>query len=238
MFRYSLASAVSVLLLLAADVNGYSASNLPAVSSPNALQSGLDDETSKITRRGWLSSTAGLVVGAAAFAPSAFAEDDLKDYKDPDCKFSIKVPAGWDFSEQELADRRKIKLYLEPNSNRKTLFFMAFTPVRDDFTSLGSFGSVDQVAQTTILPKGKIMGEENSSTMLSAESKNSAYFFDYKQKVSGQPETHFRTIFSLANGATGGAGAVLVSLTAQCPEADYDAFKPLFDSMMTSYKAK
>jgi hypothetical protein len=32
---------------------------------------------------------------------------------------------------------------------RKSLLFFAFTPVRDDFTSLSSFGSVDQVRATS-----------------------------------------------------------------------------------------
>jgi hypothetical protein len=46
-----------------------------------------------------------------------------------------------------------------------------------------------QVAQMTILPKGEIAGQEdNTSSMLSTESKNQAYFFDYTQKVPEQPE--------------------------------------------------
>ncbi len=71
--------------------------------------------------------------------------------------------------------------------------------------------------------------------MLNAESKKQAYFFDYVTKVPEQPETHFRTIFSLATGAAGGAANVLVSITAQTPEADYEAMKPLFDRIMDSY---
>jgi hypothetical protein len=41
----------------------------------------------------------------------------------------------------------------------------------------------------TILPKGELAGAEDiDSVMLSTESKKSAYFFDYKQKVPVQPE--------------------------------------------------
>jgi hypothetical protein len=72
--------------------------------------------------------------------------------------------------------------------------------------------------------------------MLSAESKKQAYFFDYVTKVPNQPETHFRTIFSLATAAAGGAGNVLVSITAQTPESEYEAMKPLFDKIIDSYK--
>ena len=72
--------------------------------------------------------------------------------------------------------------------------------------------------------------------MLSAESRKQAYFFDYVTKVPEQPETHFRTIFSLATAAAGGAGNVLVSITAQAPESEYEAIKPLFDKIIDSYK--
>lgn len=71
--------------------------------------------------------------------------------------------------------------------------------------------------------------------MLSAESKKQAYFFDYLTKVPQQPETHFRTIFSLAQGPAS-ASNVLVSITAQTPEANYEAMKPLFDEILESYK--
>lgn len=94
-----------------------------------------------------------------------------------------------------------------------------------------------QVAQATILPKSTLAGiTDITSKMLNAESKKQAYFFDYVTKVPEQPETHFRTIFSLATGAAGGLGNVLVSITAQTPEANYETMKPLFDKVIESYK--
>jgi len=63
-----------------------------------------------------------------------------------------------------------------------------------------------------------------------------AYFFDYVQTVPSQPKTHFQTIFSLAIGATGGAGNLLVTITVQSPEADYDSMKPLFTKILDSYQ--
>jgi hypothetical protein len=115
--------------------------------------------------------------------------------------------------------------------------FIAYTPVRDDFTSLSSFGSAEEVGQATILPKGELAGVNGiESSMISAVSKKNAYYFDYVQKVPDQPQTHFRTIFTLATGATGGAGSVLVSITAQTPETEYSTMKPTFDQILDSYK--
>ena len=92
-----------------------------------------------------------------------------------------------------------------------------------------------QVAQSTVLPRGKIQGEQTESTLISAESKKNAYYFDYTAKAENQPETHFRAIFSLALGATGGAGNVLITLTAQTPEHCYKELKPVFDNIIESY---
>ena len=100
------------------------------------------------TRRGFLAAAT-----AAALTPTLFllgpqaahAGEDLVDFQDAECKFSIGVPAGWEKTVQNLPDRRKIVLFFKPDSDMKTLVFVAYTPVRSDFTSLGSFGSVDEV---------------------------------------------------------------------------------------------
>lgn len=72
--------------------------------------------------------------------------------------------------------------------------------------------------------------------MLSATSKNQAYYFDYTQLVPDvQPLTHMRAIFALQQGATGGAGAVLVTVTAQAPQERYESNKAVFDRIIDSY---
>ena len=189
------------------------------------------------SRRNIFASAVTLATSAVLLDPTiAGAAEELTKFQDEQCKFTLSLPS-WERSEQQLPDRRKIVLYVKPDSDKKTLLSLVYTPVRADFTSLGSFGSVDEVAQATILPKSTLAGkDEIESKMLSAESKKQAYFFDYTQKVPGQPQTRFRTIFALANGATGGAGSVLVSITAQTQEADYETIKPLFDEIIESYK--
>lgn len=170
-------------------------------------------------------------VNAADDAPTTLYEDKVN-------KFSIQVPSEWTKSEQELADRRRIVLFLDPN-DKETLMFIAYTPIRDDFTSLGSFGSVESVGQMTVLPKGTIGLQESESKMLKAESKKNAYFFDYKQKVEDRPETHFRSIFTLTSQEKqGGSGSNLITISIQTPEDRYtdSKNKPIFDQLMNAYK--
>lgn len=187
---------------------------------------------------------------------SSSSSSDFSLFQDDLVGFQIKAPVQWKKSEQTLPDRRKIILFVNDeganndsttttttasaggggNGNDKDLMFIAYTPVRDDFTSLSSFGSVDQVAQMTILPKGQIAGQDSESQMIVAESKKNSYYFDYVSKPVGQPKRHFRTIFTLIQGATGGAGSVLVTITLQTTEERYnDRLKPMFDEIMDSY---
>ena len=232
--------APSLLLLLAADISAVSGFSSQVPSSPSVAA------TTAVTdsRRNFLGKAAAAAIAGSTTAlllptqPAYAAAAELNSIEDPANGFKVSVPKSWTKSSQSLPDRRKIDLYFDesaPSSEDKTLLFLAYTPVRDDFTSLGSFGSVDEVAQSTILPKGEIMGEATTSKLIAAESKLNAYFFDYSAKVPGQPERHFRSIFTLKVGATGGAGANLVTITAQCPESRYAEMKPTFDAIMDSY---
>jgi hypothetical protein len=87
------------------------------------------------------------MAGLMIHPSTVYAAEELINYEDEQCKFSMKVPSTWEKSTQSLPDRRKIVLYVKPDSDKKSLVFVAYTPVRSDFTSLGSFGSVDEVAQ-------------------------------------------------------------------------------------------
>jgi hypothetical protein len=194
-----------------------------------------------LERRAWLATAA--TTAAATLVPLQARAEDTKLTKFNDAKhgFSLSVPSDWTFSEQTLPDRRELLLWQDPK-DLSTLLFIAYTPIRDDFTSLSSFGTVENVAATTILPKGPMMGEPEDPflKMLSATAEKQAYMFDYRHSVPAKESTpiptHFRTIFALQQGATGGAGGVLVTITAQTPETRYTSqLQPTFDGMIRSY---
>jgi len=186
--------------------------------------------------------------------PAAHAADEPGGlYRDEDFNFQISVPKSWEVSEQQLSGRRKGVFFVDPDSKSsqdgtvETLGFIAYTPLRDDFTSLGSFGSVDTVAQTTILPKGELAGgDTGSSRMLSAVKDGNAYVFDYVATPVVPTETgpkmtkelktqHFRTIFTLLP-FKDNAGLTLVTITIQTTEDRYDgATRKMFDGIIGSF---
>ena len=192
----------------------------------------------EIDRRGAIATAAGSLSAAIAtgIRPVVAGGSALKTFEDEVTGISLDVPVDWVASVQELPDRRKMNLWKDPDDT-ESLVFIAYTPVRDDFTSLGSFGTADVVAAQTIMPKAKIAGFDVEAEMLSAVSAKRAYFFDYLQTVPGvQPTTHFRTIFTLRQGATGGAGAVLVTVTAQTAESRYrKELEGVFDRIINSF---
>jgi hypothetical protein len=207
----------------------------------NVSVSGYEMPRNQPTGRRSLFQQTSVIFGAAASAllihdNPANAATTTTLYNDPTHGFSLQVPSDWIQSTQRLPDRRQMQVWSDPK-DANTILFIAYTPVRDDFTSLGSFGSVDVVAEQTILPKGELAGVEGvSSRLISAKSEKQAYLFDYLQNVPGViDETHYRTIFALAQGATGGAGAVLVTTTIQAPEVRYKQLLPLIDQVIDSY---
>ncbi|GAX14898.1 hypothetical protein FisN_29Lh117 [Fistulifera solaris] len=195
-----------------------------------------------ITRRVWfvgsLASSSALLLPVTPIS-AVLTADSLQLFDDPVRGFSLMVPSEWIFSNKVLRDRRELLLWQDPTDGR-TALTIAYTPIRDDFTSLASFGSVDQVAAQTILPKGALAGFEDDpfAKMLSATSAKQAYFFDYRQTVpltdEGTP-THFRAIFALQQGATGGAGSMLVTITAQTPESRYPVLQKTLDAIVDSF---
>ena len=90
--------------------------------------------TTSITRKAFFPMAGALVTSSLLLInpSSAMAanNDDglLTKYEDEQCKFSVQIPSGWEKSEQSLPDRRKIVLYVKPDSDKKTLVSLVYTP--------------------------------------------------------------------------------------------------------------
>ncbi len=179
----------------------------------------------------------------------------MEQYNDVEYGFHFSLPTSWEITEQKLSGRRKALFATDLTSKDvdtgtiETFGFVAYTPVRDDFTSLASFGSVDNVALMTILPKGDLAGQGDESKMLTAVSKNNAYYFDYIATPvvpieDGTPSSgaltkklkaqHFRTIFTLLP-LKNSAGMTLVTITLQTSEEKYGSLQRLFDQIIDSF---
>jgi len=225
------------------------ARNLNAIN--NSFNDEIIDKREKINRRLFVenvgkSASVAILSTMLGLQNALAADSGFQKYEDLNCGFEVSIPDSWIKNEQNLSDldRRKLILYVDPDSstnsmNSKTLCFISYSSVRDDYTSLGSFGSVDQVAQATVLPKGKVGGgnEDIESELISAIAANNAYYFDYTITPEKLNKIHFRSVFYLASqGSTGGAGSYLVTVTAQTPETEYLKRKDSFDQIISSFR--
>ena len=159
----------------------------PGVSASNDDDIILDDESDAViaittmARRSFLLRTGGALAAlssttrptvARAAATAAETATTYAPYVDAEYGFRVLLPSSWERSEQTLSGRRRAIFYTDPYSRTavggggdiETLCIVAYTPVRDDFTSQSSFGSVDEVGQSTILPKELAGGDGSTST--------------------------------------------------------------------------
>lgn len=139
---------VLLALLLATQTSAFAPAML--ASRSQASTSTLFAQDAETSRRSWLvqSSAAAAALATGVLLPDAALAADFQTYQNPVCGFQIDIPASWEKSIGQLPDRRSITYFIDPagDPESKTLFFLAKTPVRDDFTSLGSFGSVERVS--------------------------------------------------------------------------------------------
>lgn len=134
-----------------------------ALASRIAKGGSLQDGT--LTRRSWFVKTADAAIAASCVVTlpmPAVAAEKFEIYQNDALGFQISIPVGWEKTVQQLPDRRSITLFIDPTSGEdKTLMFIAKTPIQPDFTSLASFGSVDQVRLSTSINRGVVMRQTN-----------------------------------------------------------------------------
>lgn len=153
---------------------------------------------------------------------------------------SFGLPSGYKAEPQELPDGRRLVTATDPD-DLDTNVFIAFTPIRPDYSSLGSFGTIDFVASTVLPQCGDLSygcsferGDGIDSKMLEQSAFKGNYVYDYTIQQKGGPKRHLRSLFAVK--ADGGA-SVLVTLTAQCLEPKHDAMKATFKAVLESFAA-
>ena len=197
-------------------------------------------DASGLSRRAvLLPALAAAIAGPVMPVPPALAAANLEQFSDTRYDVSFGVPEGWKARPQELPDGRRLVLASDPADETNNIF-VAYTPIRPDYSSLGSFGTIDFVAATVIpqCPTGQCSfknGDLVEGRMLSSESIKDCYIYDYTIEQSRGPKRHLRSLFTIK--ADAGA-SILVGLTAQCMEDKYADLAPTFKEVIKSFKNK
>ena len=171
---------------------------------------------------------------ALALAPYAARAADTKTIsvpvgssaKDgsPLSKATFSVPADWVKLSGDPGGGRKMELYADPN-NADTNAFALITPVRGDYTSLGSFGSVE-VVQDTVMPAAP----DITYDVIKSEAQTGKYVYEYIVQVPEQPKRHLTTIFMVVSDC-------IVTFNFQAKQSDYNGDVPgLAKTVAASFK--
>jgi len=190
-----------------------------------------------LTRRALM--VPGLAAVTAGYAQQSTAASDLRMYKDSRYGVSFGIPMAWEATPNELPDGRRLVLASDPNDS-DTNVFIAFTPIRPDYSSLGSFGNIDYVASTVIPSCSSngacrfANGDAIEGRMISSAVRKGNYVYDYTIEQKNGPKRHLLSLFTVQ--ADAGA-SILVSLTAQCLDSRYGELAPTFNAVIESYKS-
>ena len=122
-------------------------------------------------------------------------------------KFS--VPDAWTKLSGADVGGRSMSLYADPK-NADTNAFVLITPVRGDYTSLGSFGNLETV-QDTVMPAA----DGVSYQLIESKAEKGAYRYEYTVQVPDQPLRHLTSIFAVDSDS-------IVTFNFQAKADDYD----------------
>jgi hypothetical protein len=227
---------------------GFRAAALPAMKQWRPVTGPrMSGSEAKNPRREFLgkASAAALSVALTGASSPVYAKDadsatGLEKYTDERYGGTFGVPAGWKPTPNQLDDGRRLVLATDP-SDESTNIFIAYTAIRPDYTSLGSFGTIDFVANTVLPQCGDISypcsfdkGDKIEAKMLEQSTVNGNYVYDYTIQEKGGPIRHLRSLFTVR---VDGGASLLVGLTAQCLEPNYAGKSALFQEVLKSYSS-
>jgi len=187
----------------------------------------------------WAASLGGVRPAAADVALETFTE---KFY----C-VSVGLPKGWEPITTSLTTR--ILVAAADPKDPDFQVNLLFTSIASDYTSLGSFGTIDYVAANTVIPPGSIAaGDVIEGKLLGQETVKGNYVYDYtnqellKMRVKGEiqstllPKRRLRSLFAVLPGGEQRASSTLVTLTAQCLDSKYAEYEPIMKAVIDSYQ--
>ncbi|CAI5488727.1 unnamed protein product [Closterium sp. Naga37s-1] len=189
--------------------------------------------TSVLNRRDLLAGSLAAPL-ALTLAGSASAEQEASDFvtfDNPKEKYTFQVPAGWVRSEGTAGVRQVIAFH--PPDRTDANVTILITLLSADFTSLGSFGTVDAFAETLVngLDRSWQPSPGQKAVLLGAKSDNDAYLVEYTLQKPSEPAIHLYS--AVATGQNVWYNN-LFTFTGQYPEEEAATFKPTVDKASLS----
>lgn len=205
---------------------------------PGLAASGRHELPLFISRRSFLPAAAGAALSMPRVMPAHAQELELNRFEDKKGGVAFLLPKDWETQQSELPGGRRLVAAADPNDADFNVF-VAYTPLAADYTGLGSFGTIDKVANT-ILPSCNIVGGEChvetdgiEGKLIDQKAVKGNYIYDYTITQT-TAKRHLRTVFSVQ--LEEGRGKNIVTLTTQCLEPRYAEVGPAMSKIIDSFK--
>eukprot|EP00475_Leptophrys_vorax_P019220 TRINITY_DN26249_c0_g1_i1.p1 TRINITY_DN26249_c0_g1~~TRINITY_DN26249_c0_g1_i1.p1 ORF type:complete len:249 (-),score=19.48 TRINITY_DN26249_c0_g1_i1:183-929(-) len=174
-----------------------------------------------------------LATSLAGVATAAEGTADYVPYANDQEKYQLLVPSGWAQSEGSSGTRKVMAFHPEDRLDANVSILI--TLLSADFTSLGSFGTVDAFAESLVnsLDRSWQKKPGQKAVLLAAKAADDKYYVEYTVQKPDEARVH---LFSVVATGRNGWYNNLYTVTAQYPDDEAAAFKPTIDKVVKSFR--
>lgn len=182
------------------------------------------------------SSAATLLAPPEAFAENAEVQEGFTAYEDEANKFTIVVPQGWQVGAGEGSGFKNVTAFF-PDQDANSSVSVVITGIGPDFTSLKSFGNVDEFAENLVtgLDRSWQRPAGVKAKLLDSRASNGMYYIEYTLQNPGDKRRH---IVSAIGMAFNGWYNRLYTITGQYFDDDEESakYRPAIEKSVKSFK--
>ncbi|KAM3209943.1 hypothetical protein ACQJBY_064166 [Aegilops geniculata] len=180
-------------------------------------------------------SSAPLLVPVEAFAETAETQEGFTAYEDEANKFTLVIPQGWQVGAGERSGFKNVTAFF-PEQNPNSSVSVVITGIGPDFTSLKSFGSVDEFAENLVtgLDRSWQRPAGLAAKLIDSKASNGLYYIEYTLQNPGEKRRH---IVSAIGMAFNGWYNRLYTVTGQYIDDDEESaiYKPEIEKVTSSW---
>ncbi|KAI4389660.1 hypothetical protein MLD38_001861 [Melastoma candidum] len=172
--------------------------------------------------------------GLNAFADETGLSEDLRVYVDDANKFKISIPQDWTVGTGEPTGFKSVTAFF-PGGDSSCNVSVAITGIGPDFTTLGSFGKVDEFAETLVngLDRSWKRPPGVAAKLINCKDANGFYYIEYSLQNPGETKRH---IYSALGMASNGWYNRLYTVTGQYPEEEEQAYSSKIQKAVASFR--
>ncbi|KAI5066860.1 hypothetical protein GOP47_0017388 [Adiantum capillus-veneris] len=159
---------------------------------------------------------------------------DYSQYISNDDNYSLLIPADWIKGTGTATGQRSVTAFY-PTDDTSVSVNVLITAVGPDYTSLGSFGTLDAFAETVVnsIDRSWKRPPGQAAKLVDSKSNKGLYYIEYTVQKPGEKKRHLLSVVGMR---FNGWYNRLYTVTGQFWEDDKAKYGPLLDKVVESFK--